>query len=103
MGKIPESRPPQVQAWTEARQRYHLSHAQVQMARELGLNPRKLGKIANHRQGTVESAIASVHRGPLPQEVRPGKAPGRHVGREMGAADRGQEGDAQCCSCGRLQ
>lgn len=36
--------------WIEARQRYHLSHAQVQMGRELGLNPRKLGKIANHRQ-----------------------------------------------------
>ena len=50
MGKIPKSLPSQVRAWTEARQRYHLSHAQVQMARELGLNPRKLGKIANHRQ-----------------------------------------------------
>ena len=37
--KIPESRPPQAQAWTEARQRYHLSHAQVQMARELVLLP----------------------------------------------------------------
>ena len=36
--------------WIEARQRYRLSHAQVQMARELGMNPKKLGKIANHRQ-----------------------------------------------------
>jgi hypothetical protein len=97
MGKIPKSLPPQAQAWTEARQRYHLSHAQVQMARELGLNPRKLGKIANHRQEPWKA------RGPLPQEVRPGKAPGCHVGREMGAAHRGKEGDAQCCSCGRLQ
>ena len=50
MGRIPESLPSQAQAWAEARQRYHLSHAQVQMARELGLNPRKLGKIANYRQ-----------------------------------------------------
>ena len=50
MRKFPKSLPPQAQAWTEARQQYHLSHAQVQMARELGLNPRKLGKIANHRQ-----------------------------------------------------
>lgn len=103
MGKIPKSLPPQAQAWTEECQRYHLSRAQVQMARELGLNPRKLGKIANHRQGTVESAIASVHRGLLPQEVRPGKAPGRHVGREIGAAGRGKEGNAQCCSCRRLR
>jgi hypothetical protein len=36
--------------WIEARQRYRLSRAQVQMARELGMNPKKLGKIANHRQ-----------------------------------------------------
>jgi hypothetical protein len=50
MGKAPKAVPLQVQAWIEARKRYHLSHAQVQMARELGLNPRKLGKLANHRQ-----------------------------------------------------
>jgi hypothetical protein len=37
--KISKSLPPQAQAWTEARQRYHLSHAQVQMARELRLLP----------------------------------------------------------------
>ncbi|MGH7796047.1 MAG: hypothetical protein ACREQ2_14335 [Candidatus Binatia bacterium] len=36
--------------WIEARKRFHLSHAQVQMARELGLNPRKLGSLANHKQ-----------------------------------------------------
>jgi hypothetical protein len=36
--------------WIEARERFHLSHAQVQMARELGLNPRKLGSLANHKQ-----------------------------------------------------
>ena len=42
--------PPQLQAWVEARQRFHLSHAHVQMARELGLNPKKLGHLANHDQ-----------------------------------------------------
>ena len=36
--------------WIEARERYRLSHAQVQMARELGMNPKKLRKIANHGQ-----------------------------------------------------
>jgi aminoglycoside 6'-N-acetyltransferase I len=36
--------------WIEARARHGLSHAHVQMARKLGLNPRKLGKIDNHRQ-----------------------------------------------------
>lgn len=42
--------PPRLQVWTDARKRHHLSHAQVQMARELGLNPAKLGKIDNHKQ-----------------------------------------------------
>jgi SOS-response transcriptional repressor LexA len=34
----------------DARKRHRLSHAQVQMARELGMNPKKLGGIDNHRQ-----------------------------------------------------
>ena len=42
--------PDKLKPWIEARQRYHLSHAQVQMARELGMNPKKFGGIANHRQ-----------------------------------------------------
>src|SRR5882672_591814 len=42
----------QTQEWTDARRRRHLSHSQVQMARELGLNPAKLGKIDNHKQET---------------------------------------------------
>jgi hypothetical protein len=44
--KLPEN----LQAWVDARKRHRLSHAQVQMARELGLNPKKLGKIDNHGQ-----------------------------------------------------
>jgi len=39
-----------MQAWIEARNRHHLSHAQVQMAREPGMKPAKLGKIDNHKQ-----------------------------------------------------
>lgn len=39
-----------MQAWIDARKRRHLSHAQVQMARELGMNPKKLGKLDNHDQ-----------------------------------------------------
>jgi hypothetical protein len=42
--------PPDLQCWVEARKRHHLSHAHVQMAGELGMNPRKLGKIDNHDQ-----------------------------------------------------
>lgn len=42
--------PQDLQRWVEARKRHHLSHAHVQMARELGMNPKKLGKIDNHDQ-----------------------------------------------------
>jgi hypothetical protein len=41
---------PKVQVWIDARKRHHLSHAQVQMARELGLNPKKFGKMDNRDQ-----------------------------------------------------
>ena len=41
---------PKMQEWISARKRHHLSHAQVQMARELGMNPIKLGKLDNHKQ-----------------------------------------------------
>src|SRR6058998_539243 len=47
--------------WVEARRRFHLSHAHVQMARELGMNPRKLGKLDNHDQ--------EPWKAPLPQFI----------------------------------
>jgi hypothetical protein len=46
-GKKPS---PKMQVWIDARKRHRLSHAQVQMARELGMNPAKLGKLDNHDQ-----------------------------------------------------
>ena len=39
-----------MQAWIDARTRYRLTHAQVQMARELGMNPNRLGKKDNQDQ-----------------------------------------------------
>ena len=42
--------PQKYQIWIEARKRYRLSHAHIQMARELGMNPKKFGKLANYRQ-----------------------------------------------------
>src|SRR6266545_208446 len=53
--------PDKLQVWIDARKRYKLSHAQVQMARELGLNPRKFGKLANHKQ--------EPWKAPLPQFI----------------------------------
>jgi hypothetical protein len=38
------------QIWVDARKRYHLSDVHIQMARELGMNPKKFGKIANEKQ-----------------------------------------------------
>jgi len=49
--------PKRLQLWIQARQRHRLSHEQVQMARELGLNPRKLGKLDNHRQEPWKSPL----------------------------------------------
>lgn len=42
--------PADLQLWVDARRKFKLSHAHVQMARELGLNPKKLGKLDNHQQ-----------------------------------------------------
>ena len=46
----PKSLSPKHQVWIDARKRFHLSDAHVQMARELGMNPKKFGKLANQRQ-----------------------------------------------------
>ena len=49
MGKTKQFSP-KYQIWIDARKRFKLSHAHIQMAREIGLNPKKLGKLANHKQ-----------------------------------------------------
>ncbi|MBU4304376.1 MAG: hypothetical protein KJ893_01930 [Candidatus Omnitrophica bacterium] len=55
--KIPEK----FKIWIDVRKKYHLSHAQIQMARELGMNPKKFGGLANHKQETWKL--------PLPQFI----------------------------------
>lgn len=42
--------PNKYQICIDVRKTYHLSHAHMQMARELGMNPKKFGKIAHHKQ-----------------------------------------------------
>ena len=42
--------PDKYQIWIDVRKRYHLSDIHIQMARELGINPKKFGKIANEKQ-----------------------------------------------------
>lgn len=50
-----------IDKWIEAQRRHRLSDLHVQMARELGLNPDKLGKIDNHDQESWKA--------PLPQFI----------------------------------
>ncbi|WP_216673315.1 hypothetical protein [Paraburkholderia solitsugae] len=50
--------PPKLQPWFEARQRFRLSHAHIQMARELGLNPRKFGSLGNEQQESWKRPLA---------------------------------------------
>src|SRR5437773_12437007 len=48
---MPKNRiPGDLQVWIDARRKFHLSHAHVQMARELGMNPKKLDRFNNHKQ-----------------------------------------------------
>ena len=47
--------------WKDAQSRHRLSDRQVQMARELGFDPRNLGKLNNHKQEPWKT--------PLPQHI----------------------------------
>jgi hypothetical protein len=42
--------PPKLQDWINTKKRHHLSDMHVQMARAIGLNPKKLGKLDNHKK-----------------------------------------------------
>jgi hypothetical protein len=48
---------PKYQVWIDARKRHNLSHAHIQMARELGLNPNKFGKLDNHQQESWKAPL----------------------------------------------
>jgi hypothetical protein len=53
-----KSFPDHLQIWVDARKKFHLSHAQIQMARELGLHPKRLGKLANQDQEPWKMPLA---------------------------------------------
>ncbi len=69
---------PKYQVWIDARKQFHLSHAHIQMARELGLNPKKLGRLANHKQESwklplpefIEKLYFQRFKKHRPEEVR---------------------------------
>lgn len=41
--------PHKFQPWIDARKKYHLSNAHIQMARELGMNPKRFGRYADNK------------------------------------------------------
>jgi hypothetical protein len=82
-----------LQAWVDARKRHRLSHAHVQMARELGLNPTKLGKLDNHQQ--------EPWKAPLPQFIEHLYA--KRFGRERPDVIRSIEDTARTARRGRTE
>lgn len=58
--------PPKLQPWFDARQRFKLTHAEVQMARELGMNPKNFASLANTQQepwkAPLRQFIANCYR-----------------------------------------
>ena len=70
--------PQKLRPWVEARNRFRLSDAQVQMARELGMNPRKMGGLDNDRQEPwkvplpefIERCYAKQFGRKAPEDVR---------------------------------
>ena len=71
--------PNKLKPWIEARKKYHLSHAQIQMARELGLNAKKFGSMANNKQEQwkvplpeyIEYLYEKSFKKALPDDTRP--------------------------------
>jgi hypothetical protein len=82
-----------LESWIDARQRFGLSHAHVQMARELGMNPKKLGKLANHDQEPWKLPLPQFIAALYVKRLREGKTGYRQDDR----TDRGREAgkDAQ--------
>lgn len=53
--------PKELQPWIEAKKKHRLSQKHIQMARELGMNPKGFGKLDNHKQ--------QQWKAPLPQFI----------------------------------
>ena len=62
------------EAWSQAKRKFRLSDAHIQMARELGMNPKKFGSLANHKQepwkAPLPDFIESLYRKRFRKETR---------------------------------
>ena len=78
MKRAPKAIPQNLQPWYEARRKFNLSHATVQMARELGLNPKKFGSLADTRASPWKTSLSDfiahcyykAHKRHTPEAVR---------------------------------
>ena len=50
------------QVWTDAKKRYRLSNEIIQIAKNLGLNPKKIGGLANHKQEQWKQPLSEFIR-----------------------------------------
>jgi hypothetical protein len=99
--KIPQKLIP----WLEAKKRHRLSDMHIQMARELGMNPKKLGKLDNHKQEPwklplpqfIEKCYLKSFKRPRPEKiVALGKIPSATASKAAKSATAVQrEGEAQ--------
>jgi hypothetical protein len=91
--------------WLEAKKRHRLSDMHIQMARELGMNPKELGKLDNHKQEPwklplpqfIEKCYLERFKRPQPEKiVALGKAPSATSSKPAKSATAGRrDGEAQ--------
>jgi hypothetical protein len=92
--------------WLEAKKRHRLSDMHIQMARELGMNPKKLGKLDNHKQEPwklplpqfIEKCYLKSFKRPRPEKiVALGKIPSATASKpaKIAATAVPREGEAQ--------
>ena len=81
------------QLWAEAAKRYRLSNEHMRMARELGMNPKKLGGLANHKQEPWKVPLPQFIEELYESRFRKKKT---NVGRPAARAPEGQKGTAVC-------
>lgn len=46
------------QAWIDAKRKHHLPDAIIQMAKQLGMNPKKFGGLDNHKQESWKEPLS---------------------------------------------
>lgn len=96
------------QVWIDARKKYHLSHAHIQMARELGMNPKKFGKLANYKQepwkaplpAFIENLYSTRFKKERPDTVKSIEKTIKEKKRKKGDAQETKRAPAQRCYCG---